>query len=114
MGYCGPRGIPLSVFLGRKVHPGVDPEWTAADREDALAWADFEARRCTSCGTHPDEWAEDRQTAYHAHLKECRGCTQQRRLAATDEAKRGEGRYVVMAGGSAADCPQCRPPGIAS
>jgi hypothetical protein len=108
MAYCGPRGIPLSVFLGRPVRPGVDPEWTASDQENALAWADFEARRCNNCGTHPDEWADDKY-AYHAHLTECRGCKQQQRLSDTDEARKGEGRYAVMASGSAADCPRCKP-----
>lgn len=112
MAYCGPRRIPLSVFLGRVVRPGVDPEWLPSDQEAALSWTEFEARRCSHCGTHPDEWAEDRM-AYHAHLKECQGCKQQQRRSASDEeAKRGEGRYVVMAGGPAADCPQCRPIGL--
>lgn len=108
MAYCGPRGIAHSVFLGRVVRPGVDPEWLPADRDDALAWQAYENRRCRSCGTHPDEWAEDK-TAYHAHLTECRGCRQVQRLAASDQAKEGQGRSVVMAGGSAAQCAQCHP-----
>lgn len=98
MDYCGPRGIALDEFL----------RWSPRSQEAALVWSAYEGRRCKQCGTHPDEWAEDK-LAYHAHLTECRGCRQQQRLAATDEAKRGEGRYAVMAGGSAADCPQCRP-----
>jgi hypothetical protein len=111
MAYCGPRGVPSSVFLGRVVRPGVDPEWLPSDREDALAWTAYEGRRCRGCGTHPDEWSEDK-SAYHAHLTECRGCRQQQRLTSTDEAKRrGEGVAAVMAHGSAADCPQCKPMG---
>lgn len=98
MAYCGPRGIALSEFL----------RWDPKDQEAALAWAAYEGRRCKSCGTHPDEWADDK-LAYHAHLTECRGCKHLQRLSNTDEAKRGDGRFVVMQGGSAADCPQCRP-----
>jgi hypothetical protein len=97
MAYCGPRGIALSEFL----------RWDRKDQEAALSWSAFENRRCTSCGTHPDEWAEDK-LAFHAHLEECRGCRDKDRLTATEDAK-GDGRYVVMAGGSAADCERCKP-----
>lgn len=98
MAYCGPRGIPLSEFL----------RWDTADQESALAWTAYEGHRCKSCGTHPEEWAEDK-LAYHAHLAECRGCKQLQRLANTDEAKRGDGRFAVMAGGSAVHCRRCQP-----
>lgn len=109
MAYCGPRGIPLSVFLGRIVRPGVDPQWLPSDRDDALAWQAWDGQRCKSCGTHPDDWAEDKM-AYHAHLHECRGCRQQQRLAQSDEARAaGDGVTAVLAHGSAADCPRCRP-----
>jgi hypothetical protein len=109
MAYCGPRGIPLSVFLGRAVRPGEDPQWLPSDRDDALAWQAFENRRCRSCGTHPDEWAEDKM-AYHAHLHECRGCRQRERLANSPNAqKAGEGSSSVMAHGSAVECPDCNP-----
>jgi hypothetical protein len=99
MAYCGPRGIALSDFL----------RWSRKDQEAALEWATFEARRCRSCGTHPDEWAEDR-LAYHAHLHGCPGCRQLQRLSDSDQAKeQGDGVTAVMAGGSAGDCPQCKP-----
>ena len=108
MAYCGPRSIPHSVFLGRVVRPGVDPEWLQSDRDDALAWQAHENRRCRSCGTHPDEWADD-DLAYHAHLDECRGCRQRERLAQSDRAqKAGEGVSAVMAHGPAAECTHCR------
>lgn len=107
MAYCGPRGIPLSVFLGRVAGPG-DPVWLPEDRAAALGWQAFENRRCGRCGTHPDEWSED-QFAYHAHLTECTGCRQMQRLSATDEAKQGEGRYSILAVGPAADCSCSRP-----
>lgn len=67
MAYCGPRGIPLSVFLS----------WDQADQDAALTWAAHEARRCPACHTHPDEWNEDtggRRDAYHAELVICPGC----------------------------------------
>jgi hypothetical protein len=107
MAYCGPRGIPLSVFLGRVAAPD-ESEWLPEDREAALSWSAFEGRRCKHCGTHPDEWDDDK-LAYHAHLTECRGCRQLQRLSNTDDAKKGEGRFAVMSGGSAAHCPQCMP-----
>lgn len=59
--YCAPRGIPLSVFLGRIVYPG-DPQWLPRDVEAAMWWL---ASRCTSCGQdtnqtvgvdHVDKW----------------------------------------------------------
>ncbi|NUR28508.1 MAG: hypothetical protein HOV83_22160 [Catenulispora sp.] len=109
MAYCGPRGIPLSVFLGRAVGPS-DPQWLPDDRDAALGWAEFEGRRCKNCGTHPEEWADDKY-AYHAHLTECIGCRQQQRRAEQDDAKEGHGRYAAMASGSAADCPRCKPAG---
>lgn len=109
MGYCGPRGIPHSVFLGRVVRPGTDPTWLQSDREDALAWQAHENRRCGSCGTHPDEWDEDK-SAYHAHLHQCKGCRQRQRLAQSDDAKNaGDGVTAVLAHGSAAACPRCKP-----
>ena len=98
MAYCGPRGIPLSEFL----------RWDRKDQAAALAWEAHENSRCKSCGTHPEEWAEDK-LAYHAHLTECRGCKQLQRLAKTEEAQESEGRAAVMAGGSAAHCPRCAP-----
>jgi hypothetical protein len=99
MAYCGPRGIPLSEFL----------RWSRADQDAALAWTAHENRRCGNCGTHPDEWSED-NLAYHAHLTECVGCRQLQRLANTDDAKTGEGRFAVMMGGPATACQNCNPP----
>lgn len=71
MDYCGPHGIPHSVFLGRPVRPG-DSQWLDTDRELALAWARNKAATCSSCGTRHDEWAEDRD-AYVAAVHYCRG-----------------------------------------
>ena len=98
MAYCGPKGIELDAFL----------RWSRRSQQAALDWQAFEARRCRHCGTHPDEWADDK-FAYHAHLTECVGCRQLQRLSNTDRAKKGDGVYAVTAGGSAADCRQCKP-----
>lgn len=108
MAYCGPRGIPLSVFLGRVVGPA-DPAWLASDRDAVLSWTSYEGRRCKNCGTHPEEWAEDRY-AFHAHLAQCKGCQHQQRLTESRDAREaGRGIYAVMAQGPAAECPQCKP-----
>lgn len=67
MRYCGPRGIPLSRFL----------EWDELDQDAALMWQAHESRRCTGCGTHPDEWDETRggrRDAYVAETVVCPGC----------------------------------------
>jgi hypothetical protein len=70
MDYCGPRGIPYTVFLS----------WSEFDQEAALAWQQRQATRCPSCGTYEDEWrSEDGQPipkpwVASAHL--CLGCQQ--------------------------------------
>jgi len=98
MDYCGPRGIALDVFL----------RWPRASQDAALQWAAYEGRRCRSCGTHPEEWADD-PLAFHAHLDQCPGCREQQRLAEAPEAKQGRGVRAVMATGPASACPRCRP-----
>jgi hypothetical protein len=99
MAYCGPRGIELDAFL----------RWSEGSQRAALEWMKFEGRRCKSCGTHPDEWAEERY-AYHAHLAQCKGCQHQQRLTESRDAQEaGRGVYAVMAYGPAAACPQCMP-----
>lgn len=47
MGYCGPRGIPYSVFL----------EWERLDQDAALAWHARDLATCR-CGQVPAEWRE--------------------------------------------------------
>lgn len=63
MAYCGPKGIPHSEFL----------RWPVADRDLALAWQQEQSRTCTSCGTHPAQWAAD-PDAFVADLWRCPGC----------------------------------------
>ena len=67
MAYCGPRGIPLSRFL----------DWDDGDQDAALVWQAHEARRCPSCGTHPDDWDPTKggdRSAYAAEVVICPGC----------------------------------------
>lgn len=99
MGYCGPRGIPLSTFLA----------WPQSDQDAALQWQADENQRCPSCGTHPDDWRESRDYA-HAHMKWCGGCERVRQVADSEEAKNARrGTRIALAAGSAASCPQCNP-----
>lgn len=98
MAYCGPRGIALDTFLS----------WPKRSQDAALEWAAFEARRCKSCGTHPDEWADD-PLAFHAHLQQCKGCQEQQRVAESPEAKQGRGITATCAQGPAHACPRCKP-----
>lgn len=74
--YCGPRGIPHSVFLGRIVGPH-DPQWTEDDREKALWWMIHESEKCPSCRTRKDEYDPKQGGDLHAYQwksHHCRGC----------------------------------------
>lgn len=68
-----PLGVPHSVFLGRIVRPGRDPQWTDADRSYALAWSADKRATCGRCGTRADEWDED-EDAYISDHFTCPGC----------------------------------------
>ena len=88
MAYCGPRGLPLSDFLS----------WSAHDQAAALAWQAHEARRCTGCGTHAEDWDESRggdRHAYRAVLHECEGCVRIAQMTRTDDAKH-PGMYIRL------------------
>lgn len=91
MAYCGPKGIPLSAFLG----------WSQADQDAALAWSAHESRRCQSCGHHPDE---DRP---HTHVNVCSGCRAVD-AAGKSEAAKVPGAHVRIAHGAPSECPHCR------
>lgn len=61
------------MFLGRKVRPGIDPDWLPTDAGLAVAWQQNQREACRSCGTRPDEWQADRD-AYVSDTHYCRGC----------------------------------------
>lgn len=48
MAYCGPLGIPHSVFLG----------WDELDQDKAIAWLSFEKSKCNGCNTFPSEYLD--------------------------------------------------------
>lgn len=91
MAYCGPHGIPLSVFLS----------WSDADQDAALAWQAHESRRCRGCGRHPDEGD------FHAHVNVCPGCVALESLSSQDDVRKMRGAHVRLAAGSAQECKRC-------
>jgi hypothetical protein len=93
MAYCGPRALPLSQFLA----------WDPMDQQHALTWQAYESKRCSGCGTHPDEWTEPR--AFHAERFTCPGCEQTERLAETCE---GPGIRTRLANGPVNECTRCK------
>ena len=101
MAYCAPKGIPLSRFLA----------WSTADQDAALAWQAHDNRRCGACGTHPDDWDEDKggtRYAYHAEAYVCRGCVESQRMQESPTVvDGGRGVHVRLAMGSHGDCPRC-------
>lgn len=102
MAYCGPRGIPLSVFLS----------WAEDDQQAALAWQAHEAARCRGCGTHPEDWPRDAtEHRHHVEIYRCHGCALLQQNAETaefrDQTRRGQ--HLMMARGPAVACPTCNP-----
>jgi hypothetical protein len=69
-------GIPHSVFTGRVVQPGVDPEWTDEDQDKALAWNRVQSSLCPGCRTRRDLWREHDHTdpPYMGQIDQCPGC----------------------------------------
>jgi hypothetical protein len=65
MSYCFEKGIPHSKFL----------KWEGEDRAKTLAYALESSQRCSSCGTAPWEW-EENKFAYTALDEFCQGCYQ--------------------------------------
>lgn len=104
MAYCGPKGIPLSTFLS----------WSLPDQGAALAWQQHENRRCSGCGTHPDDWNEkaggDRH-AWHAEHATCPGCAEieHHRELPDMQDTRMKGVHIRLAAGPNGTCPRCGP-----
>jgi hypothetical protein len=88
MAYCGPKGLPLSQFLA----------WPESDQDAALTWQAHEARKCTECGTHPDDWAQNWWYAWEAEAYRCRGCqvVGDKRDEIQKQDKRGNGVHVRL------------------
>lgn len=63
MAWCSNHGLPHSTLLS----------WSPEDRAKLMAHLLDDAARCSSCGTLPDEWAEN-QWAYEAVTIMCHGC----------------------------------------
>jgi hypothetical protein len=90
LAYCAPRGIPLSVFLGRVVYPG-EPQWLPDDTVAALDWLAYDMARCSGCGHQLadtvgpgefDKWNAEKSGACDA----CRAIDRAARLVAgTDD-----------------------------
>jgi hypothetical protein len=87
MAYCGPRGIPLSVFLS----------WAPDDQAAALAWQADEASRCPNCRTAEWEWAED-PNAYETETRVCPGCMRvhEASKASEDHRRQVGGVHVLL------------------
>ncbi len=63
MAYCGPLGLPHSVFL----------TWDDDDRDKAVAYTRAMHHICKGCGTRPEEW-EANPNAYIGDIYKCEGC----------------------------------------
>lgn len=73
LNYAAPRGIPLSVFLGRVVYPG-DQQWTERDTAAAMWWQADQDRRCKTCGLYLDETMDPaNEFKYEAEAVWCHG-----------------------------------------
>jgi len=91
MAYCGPRGIPLSEFLG----------WEQGDQDAALTWQGYESRRCPGCGSHPDE------PQRHYHVDVCATCVQLEKVRDSEDAKT-KGAHITSQPGTKGTCLRCR------
>lgn len=102
MAYCGPRAIPLSVFLST---------WSPEDQEAALSWQAHESRRHGACGTHPEDFPAREPSGVHFHPSVCAGCQAlERARELLEQDKDGtRGLSIVAATGPAVDCPACNP-----
>lgn len=104
MAYCGPRGIPLSTFLG----------WPEEDQQAALMWQQHEGRRCQDCSTHREDWIDENGRIrtvppQHWHEEICPGCQAKQRAAkaAAQDADGTRGLVLVAANGPSTTCPTC-------
>lgn len=66
MRVCKEWRIPHSQFLS----------WEPEDQAKALAHYVFEARRCTACGVHPEDWPDPTVPVFEATSDVCPGCAE--------------------------------------
>jgi hypothetical protein len=90
---CATYGLPHSQFLN----------WSRDDRDKALWYQIRQGETCRGCGTHPDEWDENKgghRRAYLAEILVCPGCEVRQReeheLQNGERWKKVRGAYVVM------------------
>ena len=98
MAYCGPRGIPLGVFLG----------WDDSDQDAALAWQAQENSRCPECHTHAEDWRPGSEPTHWAP-QVCPGCQARARTVdgLRESGDRTRGLGIAAHGGPADECPTC-------
>jgi hypothetical protein len=92
-------GQPRSIVLGRRLPKPGKRLWLPEDLEWAIAYEQYLATVCGSCGTRREDWERD-PDAYVAVTDRCPGCHE---LAISDEeipeAERARGaRSVLMPG----------------
>lgn len=90
MAYCGPIGLPRSVFLA----------WDVRDQDAALQWQAWDAARCSGCGTRDEEWRRDDGTtdplAFLPTPHQCQGCAAIERTQESREKHRVNGERVHL------------------
>ena len=64
---CRQYGISHSHFLGGPLR------WTEDDQDKSVAYERYLATACGHCGTHLEDWEEDR-FAFIGHQWRCPGC----------------------------------------
>lgn len=103
MAYCGPRGIPKSIFLGREWPTAGEPMWTEDDTDVALAWLRDQRERCPRCGSTPGDWPVDEKgrllpdPPLDAYVHTCIGCDVVAGRYEEMGKSRNPGDYVVLA-----------------
>jgi len=97
LAYCAPRGIPLSVFLGRVVGNG-DPQWTPRDAEAAVLWHIEQSARCSGCGRPRNECMVEFAEApeYEVTPIRCWACEARDKMSQEFREKGGSGSGLYM------------------
>lgn len=85
MSFCNEKGIPHSEWL----------KWAPEDRAKAMAFQMESALRCSSCGTAPWEW-EENKFAYAAVDEFCNGCYQKAVFGDTESNKSLPGTNIKL------------------